>query len=49
MKEKIHHFTLGLFIKKQLKAAHLTIRELCKELHMSSATYEEIKRATISV
>ncbi len=48
MKEKCHHYVLGRFIKQCLKAAGLNIDVMCAEIHMGPATYEEIKRATIS-
>lgn len=48
MKKECHHYALGLFIKKCLKAAGLNIIPMCKEIHIGLATYEEIKRATIS-
>lgn len=44
MKEKSHQLALGVFIEEQLKCANLNINEMCKEIHMGTATYEELKK-----
>ncbi|MEY8688198.1 hypothetical protein AB9N12_19440 [Bacteroides sp. AN502(2024)] len=44
MEEKRIHYALGLFIAEQLKRAKIDVKSMCKELHMSLDTYEQVKR-----
>ncbi len=43
MEEKRIHYALGLFIAEQLKRARIDVKSMCREIHMSLDTYEQVK------
>ena len=47
MKRKWHHCILGFVMGRLLKNTGVTVRDMLKEIHMSSDTYEQLKKATI--
>ena len=47
MKRKWHHCILGFVMGRLLKNTGVTVKDMLKEMHMSSDTYEQLKRATI--
>ena len=47
MRRKWHHYGLGFVMGRLLKNTGVTVKDMLKEMHMSSDTYEQLKRATI--